>query len=256
MKFYSWNVNGMRAVIQKGFWDWFHASDADVVGLQEIKAEPEQLSETDRNPAGYEVVWNPSRKRKGYSGTAAFYRTPPLSISHGLPNEAYNSEGRCILLEYPSFYFFNIYYPNGQKDDERLRFKLGYYDCFLEYAQELRKKKPIVACGDFNTAHKPIDLKRPKENEKTSGFLPVERAWIDKFVAHGYVDTFRLFNQEPEQYSWWSYRFGSRARNTGWRIDYFFVSEELRGNVTRSWIEQDVLGSDHCPVGLELNLDS
>lgn len=256
MKLYSWNVNGMRAVIQKGFWDWFHACDADVVGLQEIKAEPGQLSEEDRNPQGYQVAWNPSKKRKGYSGTAAFYRKEPLSISFGLPDETYKNEGRCILLEYPSFYFFNIYYPNGQKDDERLNFKLGYYDCFLDYAQELRRKKPIVACGDFNTAHKPIDLKRPKENEKTSGFLPIERAWIDKFVAHGYVDTFRMFNQEPDQYSWWSYRFGSRARNTGWRIDYFFVSEELRGNVTRAWIEQDVLGSDHCPVGLELSLDS
>lgn len=252
MKLYSWNINGFRAVLKKGFWDWFYNSDADVVGLQEIKAEPEQLPEKDRAPEGYGAYWNPCKVRKGYSGTAVFYRQEPLSVSVGLPDERFNGEGRCVLVEYPEFYYFNIYYPNGQKDDDRLQFKLGYYDCFLEYAEELRKKKPIVASGDFNTAHKEIDLKRPKENSKISGFLPIERAWIDKFIDHGYVDTFRMFCDEPDEYSWWSYRFGARSRNAGWRIDYIFVSEELRGNVKNAWIEQDVMGSDHCPVGLEL----
>lgn len=256
MKLYSWNINGFRAVLKKGFWDWFNAVDADVVGLQEIKAEPEQLDEADREPEGYRAIWNPCKKRKGYSGTAAFSRVEPIEVSFGLPDADYNDEGRCILIEYPSFYFFNIYYPNGQKDEERLNFKLGYYDSFLDYAETLRENKPIVVCGDFNTAHKPIDLARPKNNEKISGFLPIERAWIDKFIEHGYVDTFRMFNEDPDEYSWWTYRFGARSRNVGWRIDYFFVSEELVPHVTRAWIEQDVMGSDHCPVGLELDLDA
>ncbi len=255
MKLYSWNVNGFRAVLQKGFWDWFDAADADFVGLQEIKAEPDQLDEADRGRAGYEAVWNPCRKRKGYSGTAALYRTAPERIRFGLPDERYNGEGRCVHFEYPSFHLFAIYFPNGQKDDERLAFKLGYYDCFLDYCEELRRTKPIVACGDFNTAHQEIDLKNPKANEKTSGFLPIEREWMDKYVAHGYVDTFRMFEPGPDHYSWWTYRYGARARNAGWRIDYFFVSEELRDKVKRAWIEPQVMGSDHCPVGLELDLE-
>jgi exodeoxyribonuclease-3 len=256
MKLYSWNVNGLRAAIQKGFWDWFDACDADVVGLQEIKAEPQQLDEEHRGRLGYEVAWNPCRKRKGYSGTAALYRVAPLAVRTGLPDERFNGEGRCIHLEYPSFHFFTIYFPNGQQGDERLEFKLGYYDCFLAHSEALRRDKPIVVCGDFNTAHKEIDLKNPKANENTSGFLPVERAWMDRFVAHGYVDTFRLFEPGPDHYSWWTYRYGARARNAGWRIDYFFVSEELRGKVTRAWIEPGVMGSDHCPVGLELDLEA
>lgn len=252
MKLYSWNVNGLRAVVGKGFWDWARDCGGDVVALQEIKAEPEQLRAKDREPEGFEVVFNPSKKRKGYSGTAVYHRTRPLSVSFGLGDERYDGEGRCIRMEFPDFHFFNIYFPNGQKDEDRLNFKLGYYDRFLEFAEELRRDKPIVVCGDFNTAHKEIDLKRPKENAQTSGFLPVERAWIDRFIEHGYVDTFRLFHPEPDQYSWWSYRYGARSRNAGWRIDYFFVSEELRPRVKAAWIEQDVMGSDHCPVGLEL----
>lgn len=254
MKLYSWNVNGLRAVVKKGFWDWVADCGGDAIGLQEIKAEPDQLRKADREPEGFEAVFNPSKKRKGYSGTAVYHKTAPLNVSFGLQDERYDGEGRCILMEYPEFYFFNIYFPNGQKDDERLQFKLGYYDRFLEYAEELRKGKPIVACGDFNTAHKEIDLKRPKENSKISGFLPIERAWIDTFIERGYVDTFRMFNEQPEEYSWWSYRYGARSRNAGWRIDYFFVSEELRPKVKNAWIEQDVMGSDHCPVGLELDV--
>ena len=253
MKLYSWNVNGLRAVVKKGFWDWVADCGGDAIGLQEIKAEPDQLRKKDREPEDYEAVFNPCGKRKGYSGTAVYHRVKPLSVSFGLGDERYDGEGRCVLLEYPGFYFFNIYFPNGQKDEDRLNFKLGYYDRFLKYAEELRRVKPIVACGDFNTAHTEIDLKRPKENSKTSGFLPVERAWIDRFVDHGYVDTFRMFHPEPEQYSWWSYRYGARSRNAGWRLDYFFVSEELRDSVKDAWIEQDVMGSDHCPVGLELD---
>jgi exodeoxyribonuclease-3 len=155
-------------------------------------------------------------------------------------------------MEYPDFYLLNIYFPNGQMSEERLRFKLGFYDSFLEYAEKLRAEKPIIVCGDFNTAHKEIDLKNPKANSKRSGFLPIEREWIDKFIAHGYVDTFRMFTPDPGHYSWWSYRFNARSRNAGWRIDYFFVSEELRSRVLKAWIEPQVMGSDHCPVGLEI----
>ena len=254
MKIYSWNVNGIRAAIKKDFWDWFRQADADVVGIQETKATVDQLPPEDQAPEGYQAVWNSSKVKKGYSGTACFYRNEPLSISTGFPDGSFQGEGRLVLLEYPAFYLFNIYFPNGQSRDERLEFKMGYYDAFLAYAEELRKKKPIVVFGDFNTAHKEIDLKNPKANAKRSGFLPSERAWLDTFIAHGYVDTFRMFNEDPGHYSWWSYRFNARKNNAGWRIDYFFVSEELRDKVKTAWIEPDVLGSDHCPIGLELDL--
>lgn len=254
MIMHSWNVNGFRAVVEKGFWDWFGQADSDVVCLQEIKARPEQLHDKDRAVPGYEVFWNPSRTKKGYSGVASFYRTAPAGISTSLPDERFQGEGRLILMDYEKFYLFNVYFPNGQMSQERLRFKLDFYDSFLEYAQELRRTRPIVVCGDFNTAHKEIDLKNPKANEDRSGFLPIERQWMDKFIDHGYVDTFRMFNQDPDQYTWWTYRFGARSRNAGWRIDYFFVSSELKDNVVRSWIEPHVTGSDHCPIGLEIDV--
>ena len=254
MKLYSWNVNGYRAIAKKGFWDWFNETGADVVGIQETKVAVEQLSETDVPPAGYKAVWNQSKKAKGYSGVACFYSREAGEHSCGLPHEDMQGEGRLIHVEFPEFHYFNVYFPNGQKDEVRLEFKLRYYDAFLEHAEELRRSKPIVACGDFNTAHKEIDLARPKQNSDRSGFLPIEREWMDKFVAHGYVDTFRMFEQEGGHYSWWSYRFGARKNNVGWRIDYFFVSEELKGAVKRAWIEHEVMGSDHCPVGLELDV--
>ncbi len=254
MIFHSWNVNGFRAVVGKGFWDWFGQAGSDVVCLQEVKASLEQLKEEDRNVSGYETCWNPSRTRKGYSGVASFYRVRPENISTSLPDERFQGEGRLILMEYERFYLFNVYFPNGQMSEERLRFKLEYYDAFLRYAQKLRKTKPVVVCGDFNTAHREIDLKNPKANEDRSGFLPVEREWMDRFIDHGYLDTFRMFNQDPGNYTWWTYRFGARSRNAGWRIDYFFVSRELQDNVVRSWIEPQVMGSDHCPIGLELNI--
>ncbi|SKA76689.1 exodeoxyribonuclease III [Desulfobaculum bizertense] len=248
----SWNVNGFRAIQKKGFWDWLNSSDSDLVGLQEIKADPSQLREDERNPAGWDVFWNPARSKKGYSGTAILSKIPPLSVRFGLADESYCGEGRTVCVEFEEFYLYNIYFPNGGMGDDRLQYKLGFYDAFLEDAEELRKKKPIVVCGDFNTAHKPIDLARPKDNEKTTGFLPIERAWIDKLVAHGYLDTLRMFDQEPALYTWWSYRTAARVRNVGWRIDYFFVSEELRDNVKAAWIDSDVMGSDHCPLGIEL----
>lgn len=252
MKLYSWNVNGYRAVLGKGFRDWFASADADVVGLQETKVRPDQLGEADRRVDGYHAYWNASQVKKGYSGVACFSRVPPLSVVHELPDGRFQGEGRVIQLEFDGFYFLNVYFPNGQMSRERLDYKLGFYDAFLGHAQSLRRVKPVVVCGDFNTAHKEIDLKNPQANAQTSGFLPVERAWLDRFIAAGYVDAFRLFNDQPGQYTWWTYRFGARGRNAGWRIDYFFVSEELKSKVHRAWIEPEVQGSDHCPVGLEL----
>jgi exodeoxyribonuclease-3 len=254
MRFLSWNVNGYRAVLQKGFAAWLSSCGADAVLLQETKAEPEQLSPAEREPHGFTSYWNWSKAKRGYSGTACLCRTKPTAHSLGLPGDRYRGEGRLILLEYEPFFVLNVYFPNGQMGEERLAYKLGFYDVFLDYAQSLRRTKPVVVGGDFNTAHTEIDLKNPKANEKTSGFLPVERAWMDKFAAAGWVDTFRLFEQGPGHYSWWSYRFNARARNAGWRIDYFFVCEELRPRVKRAWIESNVLGSDHCPVGLEIEV--
>ncbi len=252
MKIYTWNINGYRAVLKKGFLDWLAGCDADVVGLQEIKAEPDQVEPGERRPHGWTTHWNPCRVKKGYSGTMNLWRREPLAVATGLPDGKFQGEGRCIRMEYEDFHLFNIYFPNGGMGPERLEYKLGYYDAFLAHAQDLRATKPIIVCGDFNTAHHAIDLKNPKANEEMSGFLPIERAWMDRFEAAGYVDCFRMFEPGPEHYTWWTYRFGARGRNAGWRIDYFFVSEELRGRVKRCWHEPQVMGSDHCPVGLEI----
>jgi len=255
MRLYSWNVNGFRAVSQKKEWEWFAATRGDIIALQETKAEESQIPEEHRQPAGYHAEWLSASKKKGYSGVAVFSRQPPLAVSRELPDPAFQGEGRLLHFEMPAFHFFGVYFPNGQKDSARLDYKMRYYDAFLHHAEALRKGKPIVVCGDFNTAHRPIDLARPKENEGTSGFLPEERAWLDKFVAHGYVDTFRHAHGEKKDcYSWWSYRLKARERNVGWRIDYFFVSQELAPAIKDAWIETGVTGSDHCPVGLELAL--
>ncbi len=252
MKIISWNVNGFRAALKKGFWDWFEGLRADVVCLQEIKATEDQIPEKDRHHAGYRTLFQPATVKKGYSGVAAYSRRPPLAVDFELPDLRFQGEGRLIRLEYEDFHLFNVYFPNGKMGEDRLQYKLDYYDAFLDHVQKFRQDKPVVVCGDFNTAHTEIDLKNPKANEKTSGFLPVERAWLDKFIAAGFVDTFRLFNQEPGHYSWWSYRFRARDRNAGWRIDYVFVSSELHDRVKQAWIEPEVLGSDHCPVGVEI----
>lgn len=254
MRLYSWNVNGFRAISAKPDWAWFTERPADVVALQETKAQVEQVAEEHREPGGYFAYWHSATKKKGYSGVACFSKPGPLSCVFDLPDSRWHGEGRLIQLEYEKFYFFNVYFPNGQMNEERLAYKLGFYDAFLAHAEELRKKKPIVVCGDFNTAHREIDIARPKANEGTSGFLPVERAWMDKFVEHGYVDTFRHKHPQTQEFSWWSMRFKARERNVGWRIDYFFVSDELKSAVRDAWIEQDVFGSDHCPVGLDLDI--
>ncbi len=255
MKMVSWNVNGLRAISAKPEWRWFETTAADIVALQETKATPEQIAPDLRAPAGRHSCWASSTVKKGYSGVAVFSRPAPLRCTEELPQPDFQGEGRLLHLEYPGFHFFNVYFPNGGEENKRVPYKMAFYDAFLEHAQNLRRTKPIVVCGDFNTAHKEIDLARPKQNETTTGFLPEERAWLDAFTAAGYVDTFRLIHGDVEgAYTWWSFRMGARGRNVGWRIDYFFVSEELRPAVRNAWIERDVFGSDHCPVGLELEI--
>lgn len=250
----SWNVNGLRAVLKKGFGDFLQGHDPDILGIQETKLQQDQLPEEIRQPPGYQTVWS-FAERKGYSGTGIFYKQAPERIQAEFAHPVLNHEGRIIELEYPQFTLFNIYFPNGQMSEERLQYKLEFYDEILAYFTGLRKKgKRLIICGDVNTAHKPIDLKHPKENEDRSGFLPIERAWIDKLLASGYIDTFRMFNQEPDQYTWWTYRMRAREKNVGWRIDYFFVSEDLRDNVADAYILSDIYGSDHCPIGLTIKI--
>lgn len=255
MRLFSWNVNGFRAITQKPDWAWFSRCNGDIIGLQETKASPEQIDSKHLSPDGYHSYWVSSTVKKGYSGVATFSRMQPLTTTFELPDTDFQGEGRLIHLEMPQFHYFTVYFPNGQMSEERLNYKLGYYKAFLTFAEELRKTKPIIVCGDFNTAHRAIDLARPKANEETSGFLPIEREWLDTFVSAGYTDTFRHVHGDiTDRYSWWSYRFNARKNNVGWRIDYFFVSDELKPAIKDAWIEDDVTGSDHCPIGLELAL--
>ena len=249
-KLISWNVNGIRAVAKKGFLDWMKKERPEIICLQETKARPEQLTEDLRCPKGYHSFFS-SAEKKGYSGCVTYSRVEPEKLKYGMGEPRFDSEGRMVVCEYPEFVLFNVYFPNGTKNRERLKYKLDFYDSFLTFADSYKNKgKGVIVCGDLNTAHKEMDLARPKENEKFSGFLPIERKWIDKFISHGYTDTFRKFNKEPGQYSWWDYKTRARERNIGWRLDYFFVSNDLRPNLKSAFIMRDVLGSDHCPVGV------
>ncbi len=244
----SWNVNGIRSVQRKGFCDWLQKESPDMLCVQESKAHPDQLDMEILRPGGYKTYWS-AAQRKGYSGVAIFTKQEPLKVWHGFGVERFDSEGRIVIAEYPSFMLLNIYFPNGKKNEERLQYKMDFYEETLRYTQMLRKMgKRYIVCGDYNTAHMPIDLSRPKENEKVSGFLPQERAWIDRFIAQGNVDVFRRFDTRPGQYTWWDMKTGSRARNVGWRIDYHFVSDNLMPGVKTARIMPDVMGSDHCPV--------
>lgn len=250
VKCISWNVNGIRAVEKKGFVEQLQGFDADVIAIQETKAQADQLSEDLKNIPGYTSYWH-SAERKGYSGVAVYSRIPPLAVHYGLGEPEFDSEGRVLTLEFADWYLINIYFPNSGDELKRLDFKLRFNARLLTYAQELEQRKAVVLCGDFNVAHKEIDLKNPKANEKNAGFTPQERSWMDGFVAAGFIDTFRLFNQEPGQYTWWSYRFSARAKNIGWRIDYFCVSGNAKERVKNAAILADITGSDHCPVELE-----
>ena len=248
----SWNVNGLRAVLKKGFLEWFSQESPEILCLQETKAHEDQLPGSLKAIEGYRSYFS-TPERKGYSGVALYTKTEPVQVTYGFGVEKFDREGRVIVADYGQFVLLNIYFPNGQSSAERLQYKMEFYDVFQEFVNRLTSQgKSVVVCGDLNTAHKEIDLARPKANEKTSGFLPEERAWVDKFLSHGYVDTLRIYNQQPDQYSYWDQMSRARDRNVGWRIDYFFVSEGFADRVKAAHIHPDVMGSDHCPVGIDI----
>jgi len=252
LRLFSWNVNGLRAVLKKGFLDFFDEHRPDILGLQETKAQEFQVVEGLKPLIGYHQIFS-SAEKKGYSGVALFSREKPQTVSLSLGRNEFDTEGRVIRADFEGFTLFNVYFPNGKSRPERLQYKMDFYDHFLDVCQGLLQNgRNVVVCGDVNTAHKEIDLARPKENRKISGFLPEECAWIDRFLAAGFSDIFRELHPEPQQYTWWDMQSGARARNVGWRIDYFYVSDSLRKRVKNASILPQVLGSDHCPVGLEL----
>lgn len=251
---WSWNVNGLRAVLSKNFIEVIKTEKPDVVGLQETKLQEHQIPPEMLLLEEYHIYWSHAL-RKGYSGTALLSKTKPLDIGYGFGQDEFDTEGRINRAEYDKYILFNIYFPNGAMSDERLQYKLKFYDRCLEIMEQERQKgKAVIITGDYNTAHKEIDLAHPKENEKISGFLPIERAWLDKIVSHGWIDTFRIFNPNPQEYSWWSYRAGARPRNIGWRIDYFFINSEFQHTVKDAGIRQDIMGSDHCPVYIKIDV--
>lgn len=252
MKIYSWNVNGLRAIMKKDFVKWIQEENPDVLCIQETKLQELQLNDEMQNIPLYSSFFSFATK-KGYSGVATYTKEKPISVKNGIGIERFDNEGRILITEFQSFILLNIYFPNGQMSDERLQYKLDFNDAILEYCNNLvNDGKKVLMCGDYNIAHTEMDIKNAKANEKNSGFLPIERAWIDKFIANGYTDTFRFFNPEQIQYSWWSYRFSARERNTGWRIDYHFVSNNLIDSVKNTKILTEVTGSDHCPVMVEI----
>ncbi|MCQ2091909.1 MAG: exodeoxyribonuclease III [Fibrobacter sp.] len=254
MNIYSWNVNGLRSVMKKGFEDWFNSTRPDILCLQEVRAEEDQIPDSIANPEGYFVYWNPCKRKKGYSGVGVYTQIEPDRVNYGFDIEEFDDEGRVIQLVFPDWVLNSIYFPNGGSGDDRLDYKLRFYDAFLENSNRwLADGKHVVTVGDYNTCHKEIDIARPKENENISGFLPIERAWMDKYVENGYVDSFRHLNPEArDMYSWWSNRFGARSRNVGWRLDYAFVDAGLVPNIVSSSIHTGVMGSDHCPISIEL----
>ncbi|MCJ7443430.1 MAG: exodeoxyribonuclease III [Methanotrichaceae archaeon] len=254
IRLFTWNVNGLRAICRKGFLDWLQTERPDILCIQETKLLENQVPPELKSIPNYHSFFSFSNK-KGYGGVGLFTRNKPASINFRLPVD-FDDEGRSIVADYGKFILFNIYFPNGKASKERLKYKFEFYDVFLSAVNNLKSQgKKIVICGDVNTAHKEIDLSRPKQNEKVSGFLPEERAWIDKLVSSGFLDTFRLFHDKGGHYSWWDLKTRARERNVGWRIDYFFVSDKLEDQVRSAFILKEVAGSDHCPVGIELIVD-
>jgi exodeoxyribonuclease-3 len=257
LKIASWNVNGIRAVQRKGALDWIWDSDLDLVCLQETKAHPEQLDEALTAPPGWGANWAAAEK-KGYSGVVTYHResAAPRSVETGIGTKRYDGEGRVVRGDHGDFLLYNVYFPNGKASPERLAYKMGFYRAFrTQVNKQVAAGRRVVICGDVNTAHREIDLARPKENVGISGFLPEERAWLDRFLGDGWVDSFRAKNGDVKDcYTWWSMRSGARLRNVGWRIDYFIVDSGLAGALAKSWTSPEIMGSDHCPLGIELDL--
>lgn len=252
MKCISWNVNGIRACTGKGFLDYFREADADIFCIQESKMQEGQL---ELDLPGYHQYWNYAEK-KGYSGTAVFTKKEPQRVINGIGIPEHDTEGRVITLEYPSFYFVTVYTPNSQNELKRLDYRMKWEDDFRAYLKKLEETKPVIVCGDMNVAHEEIDLKNPKTNKKNAGFTPEEREKMTELLNSGFIDTFRYFYPDLEGvYSWWSYRFSARAKNAGWRIDYFLTSEVLKERLENAGIHTEVMGSDHCPIELDIALD-
>lgn len=252
LKLISWNVNGIRACAKKGFSDFIGTASPDILSVQETKANEDQLTSVIRHPKGYFSYFS-SAERKGYSGVATFTKTEPLSVERGFNIGEFDGEGRVLRLEYPDFYLFNIYFPNGGASPERLDYKMRFYDeCLKQFKALMDAGKNVVVCGDVNTAHKEIDLARPKENSNVSGFLPIERRWIDDLIGSGFSDTLRMFDESPGRYTWWDMKSRARDRNVGWRLDYFFVSESMKENVKAAAVMPEIFGSDHCPISIEV----
>lgn len=251
MRFISWNTNGLRACLTKGFLDFFQNIDADFFSLQETKLQPEQIS---LELPGYRQYWN-SAEKKGYSGTAVFTKHEPLNVTYGINIDEHDREGRVITLEMPEFFLVNVYTPNSKEELARLDYRMKWEDDFRAYLLRLNEQKPVILCGDLNVAHTEIDLKNPKTNRHNAGFTDEEREKLSTLLANGFIDSYRYLHPDTTGvYSWWSYRFKAREKNAGWRIDYFLISERLKNNLTRAEILTDIYGSDHCPVLLELNI--
>lgn len=253
MKIVSWNINGIRAVHKKGFMEYLTAEDPDIIGLQEVRAQPDQIEPAQRDVPGYHCYYFPCEVKKGYSGVAMYSKEQPKKVVQGFGIARFDEEGRVIQADFGELRVMSVYFPNGGRGADRVQYKLEFYDALFAYANELLLMgKKLLIFGDYNTAHKEIDLARPRENKQTSGFLIEEREKLDQILSMGYVDTFREFNKEPNHYTWWDQKSRGRDRNVGWRIDYHFVSENLMGDVIKSYHRPDVLGSDHCPVVIEL----
>ncbi len=255
MKILSFNVNGIRASHKKGAFQELLNLNVDIIGIQETKSTVDQLTQDILSPKGYFSYFDSAQERKGYSGVAVYTKIKPESVQYGLGLEEYDTEGRCLTLIYKDFVFVTAYFPNGGRDEEHFQFKLRYYDLFLKHVQKLEKKySKVIFCGDLNVAHNEIDLARPKENSKQIGFLPIERAWVDRVISAGWIDTFRTLHPAEVRYSWWDQKTRSRERNVGWRIDYIFVSNSLTSSYKNATIMDDFLGSDHAPVVVECTI--
>ena len=249
-----WNINGIRASWKKGLPEWMEKDNPDIICFQETKAQPDQLGDEIKNFKDYKSYFF-SAEKKGYSGVAVYTKKEPLRVSMGLNDPLFDNEGRVLEMEFDNFILFNVYFPNGGRGPERIKYKLDFYNSLFKRTESLRKKqKNIIICGDYNTAHKEIDIARPKENANTSGFMAIEREWIDKIIGMNYIDIFRAYNKEPGQYSYWDQITRARDRNVGWRIDYYMITKEMQDIISNATLHMDVPGSDHCPIGLEIKI--